>query len=285
VAGLRRQLFGVGGLSDARGLVAARARDHEAPREHGVPRVLGDRVGLPGEQRLVHLETVGGPHLPVHDDLVARLQRQQVVEDDLAGGAPAGTAVTDDAGHRCAHDGQPVQGALGAQLLDDADAGVRHEDQPEDGVLPRPDHEDDEQERPEDRVEPGEDVGPDDLSRRAAGLQPDVVRLPARPARLDLLAREALRTRLRTDADQLGGVLGGGLLALAARVTRLLAGDTSVFHGNGRHGVGRQAPSQGRGVVTGHRSSLPARAGPCQTGRPSGVSDRSRPCEREYGCC
>ena len=72
LAGLLGELGGVGFPADLGGPVGAAARDDEAARHHRVAGVLGDRVGLAGQQRLVDLEVGLLDDLAVDDDLVAR---------------------------------------------------------------------------------------------------------------------------------------------------------------------------------------------------------------------
>ena len=74
---------------------------------------------------------------------------------------------------------EPVERALGPPLLDDADQRVDHEDEAEQPVLRRAEHEDQHEHRAEDRVEPGEDVGPDDLAEGAARAVVGAVDEPA----------------------------------------------------------------------------------------------------------
>ena len=89
-------------------------------------------------------------------------------------------AVSDHAGVGCVHDRQPVQGALRSDLLDDPDERVRDDDAAEQGVIERPDDEDHDEERADDEVEAGEDVGLDDLRDGAGGRVGHVVAQPPR---------------------------------------------------------------------------------------------------------
>ena len=97
---------------------------------------------------------------------------------------------------------EPVERALGPQLLHDADAGVRDQHEPEQGVLQRPDHEDDREHRAQDRVEPREDVRAHDLGDRARGCGGDVVDLALSDALGDLGGGEA---PFGIDVRRLGG--------------------------------------------------------------------------------
>jgi hypothetical protein len=95
-------------------------------------------------------------------------------------------AIAENPDPRCGEHAQPFEGALGAQLLHDADRRVRHEHDAEQRVLERTDDRDDHQHRPEQRVEPGEHVGPDDPADRSGRHRGDVVDVPARHPHLDL---------------------------------------------------------------------------------------------------
>ncbi len=87
--------------------------------------VLVDRVGLTGEKRLVDFEGRRLDQLPVDDDLVARPEFDDVVEDHVVRRPRSGSGLP--AHHRfcLANDGELVQRLLGAQLLNDADRAVR----------------------------------------------------------------------------------------------------------------------------------------------------------------
>jgi hypothetical protein len=69
--------------------------------------------------------------------------------------------------------------------------GVDDDDEAEQAVLDGPDHQDDREQHPDDRVEPGEDVRPDDLTDAAAGPRRDVVGLPGDHPIGDLTCGEA----------------------------------------------------------------------------------------------
>ena len=153
------------------------------PGQHRVAGGLVDRVGLAGEQRLVDLETGRGTHDPVDGDLVARLELEQIVEHDALDRDLGLSSVANHAGMWCVRDGELVERALGADLLDDPDQRVRDEDHAERRVLDLADHQDDGQHHAEDRVEPREDVGPDDLAVGSARALARVVHEPARPDR------------------------------------------------------------------------------------------------------
>src|SRR5262249_5050765 len=85
--------------------------------------------------------------------------------------------ITHNPGGRLAEDAEPVQGALRTYFLDHPDPGVRDDDEAEQGILRVPGDQDDRTQHPNDGVEPGEDVRPDDLGHAAAGPAGRVVYL------------------------------------------------------------------------------------------------------------
>ena len=128
------------------------------------PRILLHGLALAAEQRLVHLELDGGEHHAVHRDLIAGRDVDDVAGHDLFGGDLVNRAVADDPHARGADHGEPVEGDLGSQLLDDADQRVGHQDDPEQRVAVLLGGQHHQQERAEDGVEAGEDVGAQDVA-------------------------------------------------------------------------------------------------------------------------
>ena len=179
------------------GLVAARPGDHEAARQQAVAGPLADRLGLAGQQRLIGLKARAGPHHPVRDQLVPGAQVDQVAGDKVRDRDVLARAVADHADPRGAEHGEPVERALGAQLLRDADQRVGDEHDAEQGVLRLARDQDHGQQGTEDEVEPGQDVRPQDLGDRPAGALPAPVRQPARAPLGNLGAGQAGGRRLR----------------------------------------------------------------------------------------
>ena len=211
--GVRAEPEGVRVGADLGGPHAAAARGHEAARHHVVAGHLVDRVGLPGEQGLVDLEAHRVEHLPVDADLVAGAQHHQVVghqllDPDLLLGAVAHHAGPGSVEHR-----QPVEGALGPDLLDDADGGVEDQHDAEQRILELAYRQDDHQQGAQQEVERGEDVGLDDLADGATGGVGDVVGATVGPALVDLgpgePGGEAEVGHRRGPVDVLARVMGG----------------------------------------------------------------------------
>ncbi len=119
---------------------------------------------------------------PSHGHLVTGAHVDEVVDDDLLDRDLDALPVAHDSGAGRVEDGEPVERAFGAVLLHDADQRVRDEHDSEQGVLYRPDDQDQDEHRAEDRVEAGEDVGPDDLAEGAARALVGCVDLPTREA-------------------------------------------------------------------------------------------------------
>ena len=157
--------------------------------------------------------SISSPSAIAHDavarDLVAGAQLEQVVEHDRLDRDLRPVAVAHHPGRRRVQHRELVEGALGPHLLEDADAGVGDQHDRERGVLDRTDHQDHDEQRAEDGVEPGEHVGADDLAERAAGALAGVVGLPARrraPAPRPRSGRVACRgSRSRVDGRRASG--------------------------------------------------------------------------------
>ncbi|GLZ45373.1 hypothetical protein Acsp06_15580 [Actinomycetospora sp. NBRC 106375] len=165
-------------------------------RQQRVADLLGDRVGLAGQQRLVGLD----PPLhdrSVHDDLVAGPHPDQVADDDLVRCHRAVLAV---AHHRHGLAGEQLQAvelALGPQLLDGREGRV-DDAQPDadQGVAVAAEHQQRDADDEQRVVVEGEDRRPQDPRRGPAGARDRRVG----PAR----ARPFLRPRLGQALDDRG---------------------------------------------------------------------------------
>ena len=124
------------------------------------------------------LESVGSQHFRVHRHLVAAAQLEDVVEHDVVRGDLRDFAIPEHPRRSLGQDRQPVKRALRAQFLGHPDAGVDHQHDAEQRVLERPDNQHHHEQRAKYRVEPGQHVGAEDLSRRAAGRARQRVHLP-----------------------------------------------------------------------------------------------------------
>ena len=114
--------------------------------------------------------------LSVGDDLVTRLDAQQVARHDLVDGNGSRDPVANDGRRRRDERGEPVERALRADLLRDPDRRVRDKHAEEERVLPLSEHKRCSAGDGEDEVEDREDVGADDARVRAARRRD--VRLP-----------------------------------------------------------------------------------------------------------
>ena len=85
LACLAGDLLRVALLTDRVELVVAGAREHERAREQPVAGALADPVGLAGEQRLVDGQPAGVDDGAVGDELVARLDPDEVAGNHLVG--------------------------------------------------------------------------------------------------------------------------------------------------------------------------------------------------------
>ena len=141
------------------------------PGERLIAVALVDGVGLAGQHRLVDLQGA-----VVHDDgvgghLVAGTQHEDVVEHDFRRGDLELLPVATHPRARGVQQGEPVERALGAELLDAADDRVRERREAEQRVLPAAEQQKDEEAGADDRVEQREDVGADDVPDAAAGIR------------------------------------------------------------------------------------------------------------------
>ena len=116
--------------------------------------------------------------LAVGDDLVSRLDAQQVTRRDLVDGNGSRDPVANDGCSGRDERSEAVERALRADLLRDPDRRVREQDAEEERVLPLAKHERRSAGDGEDEVEDREDVGADDARVRAARRLD--VRLPVR---------------------------------------------------------------------------------------------------------
>ena len=160
--GLGHQPVGVGVRAHPRQLGAHPAGGQKAAGAQPVPRLLGHRLGLAGDQGLVGLGAAGAHHR-VGADLLAGGKFHNIVPHQLAGGQLQQVAVPQAAHLVGGHQRQLVHRVFGAQLLHDADDGVahRHDQEPHVGKAAH---------RPQQRgqhhkhqVEKGEGVFPHDL--------------------------------------------------------------------------------------------------------------------------
>ena len=123
-----RQPAGVAVRSDRLGAQQALATRARAAREQHVADGLGDRCGLPAEQRLVHLDprarAVRRHQRAVGHDLVSAPHTHEVADDDLRRRDPPFGAVAHDGDGLARQQLQPVELALRAQLLDRRECGV-----------------------------------------------------------------------------------------------------------------------------------------------------------------
>ena len=156
----------------------AAARDDHAARQHLVADLLHDRFRFPGEERLVDLQAVARSQQPVGDELIAGVQRDEIVETTSPIGISRELAVAHHPRARRVEHREPVEGPLGSPLLHDPDQRIRDEHDTEQRVLQRADDDDDHEHRAEDRVETGEDVRLQDLGERATRAILGCVREP-----------------------------------------------------------------------------------------------------------
>ena len=181
--------------ADTRGLEASPARDDDAPRQHLVALLLGDRVGLARQHRLVDLEAVDGAQDPVGRDLISGNEVAEIAEDDVGHRQFPNLAVAHGARSGRIQNREAVERPLRSILLDDADEHVEQEHDAEERVLAVAEHEDERERGAEDRVEPGENVRPQDLRERAARALVGDIDLPGACALCDLFRSQPVGSR------------------------------------------------------------------------------------------
>jgi hypothetical protein len=122
--GLGGETTRVARCADVAGELVALAGDAEAARAQVVPGTFDDRVGLPGEQRLVGLHAAAVEQRPVDDDPVTGPHPEHVAAYDRVRRHLDVPAVADDE-HLCPVEQlQAVELALGRDLLGRADHRV-----------------------------------------------------------------------------------------------------------------------------------------------------------------
>ena len=166
----------VGLRSHGGGAVPARPRDHERAGETWSPGSLRTGTASPVSSDSSTSSASAEVTSPSTTIWSPALAAEQVVGHDLGDGDRPLVAVADHAGPRRREHGEPVQRALGPDLLHDPDRGVRDQHQTEQRVLEGPDHEDHDEHRAQQGVEPREHVVAHDPGDRARGGGGDVVR-------------------------------------------------------------------------------------------------------------
>ncbi len=163
-------LVGEAGCADLLGHVVQAARDDVAAREDRVARRPGDAVGLAGDLRLVELGAPVAHDAAVDDELVAGAHLEQVAAHHCLGGDCLLLPVADDHGLRAVEQGDPVERALGLDLLETAHHDV-DEDHPrrEQGVHRAAEQQQSDAQGEERVVDEGEDALADDLAVAAGG--------------------------------------------------------------------------------------------------------------------
>ena len=141
------------------------ALDRERARPHRLARAAHRGLGLARQVGLVQGEPVGRHHRPVGDDLIAGRQAHEVPHHHPVDGHAAVDPVAHD--HRLWRDerGEPVERALGADLLERSDRDVREQDPEEERVLPRPERDRQHAEEEQDPVRDVQRVRADETLR------------------------------------------------------------------------------------------------------------------------
>jgi hypothetical protein len=163
-----RQPAGVGVGAHSGGLVSAGSRDDETAREHLRTNAFVDRLRLACEQGFIYLETTRQSNNPVSRNLISRAEAHQIIEDDSVDWDSFLSAVANDGGVRGIKHCEVIKSVFRAQFLNDPDEGIDDEYDTEEGVTQLSHGGDCYEERAENEVEPGEDVGSKNLAHRSA---------------------------------------------------------------------------------------------------------------------
>ncbi len=219
-------LRGTAVLADRGRLEQRGAFGDERARPHRLSALTHHRFGLAGEVGLIECQPVGLDQRPIGHDLFARRQPHEVAGDHLLDGHATIGSV---ANHPCVGGHQrcePVELALGADLLEGPDRDVRHQDPEKQRISPRRERDREHPEHEQDRVGNGERVGTDDARVRTA--RPLARRPAARgQAPAGLGAGQPLRRRPRSRRHD---DPGSWTLNSVERTPPLLAGRTQRGH-------------------------------------------------------
>jgi hypothetical protein len=189
-AGLRSQSLREAVAAHGLDHVVAGAGHAVGAREQRVARRSLHGIALAGQDRFVERERPCPHDAPVGDDLISRLHPDHVAGHDVARGQVAQPGIPVDARAGRHEEREPVEHALGANLLRHPDQDVRDQHAGEQAVAVVAQGHDHGEQRGEDRVEEREDVRTDDVRvRPAPGRPPAPGSLGQAPARL--LARQA----------------------------------------------------------------------------------------------
>ena len=165
---LAGEALGIALGSDGGDDVGARALDGKGARQHLLADGSADRLRLAGQDRFVDAKRLGRHYLAVGDDLVARLDENEVAPDHLTDVELPPAAVANDLRGRLHQRRELLQRALGPDLLDASDQRVRDDDAEEDRVRRLAERHGEDAEEPENGVREREDVVADDARVGAA---------------------------------------------------------------------------------------------------------------------
>ncbi|GAB3036414.1 hypothetical protein GCM10011376_17310 [Nocardioides flavus (ex Wang et al. 2016)] len=225
VRGLRGRVADAGRLDHG----AALAPDDEGPRQQLPTGLAGHGAALTGDHRLVQREVVGEHDARIGPDAVARLQDEQVADDQRGDVDRLHHAVPHDPGGGREQLAQPFGGPVGAVLLPEREHAVEQDDDHDGhGQRGHPREEGEDGGRPEQQREQVREL-PRQVTpqRRVRGVGQDVGSVGGEAAR-SLVRRESLHDSTLRRA-------GGSLLGPNVPTARPGA------LGAGRRGTGRHA--------------------------------------------
>ena len=164
-----RQTACIRGRANGGDTVDTRACGGIGARVDRVAHTARHTIGLSRQDRLVDREAASLDEFAVRDDLVARLQLDDVIGHQLFGQHRAGRAVASNGCVGGNQQRQTVERVFGAQLLGDANQRIDHDHRRKQRILPRPRSDDQDHEAERDQIDQRKDVATQDRPQRNAG--------------------------------------------------------------------------------------------------------------------
>ena len=151
-----------------------------------------DRLGLPGEWRLVHAQERNLDQPSIGGDKISRIENEQIAAHDLARRHQLGVTVAHDARAGRCHARERGHRSLGPILLEEADRGVQQDDRENraavDPLAQRHGHDRGHDQQPDDEAA---ELSREQREERRATRGPQLVRTIAREPQRCLCARES----------------------------------------------------------------------------------------------
>ena len=141
----------------------ASAGNHKATRGKLIARVLGDIVGLTGDEGFVDFYTARD-NFAIYQDLIAQRKYNQVALYNVCGGGLKSFAVSNYRGLLLGDEAHFIDSFFGADFVDNANQSICDGDKDKEEVLVTADKEDHNGEDKVDKVEDGKGISSDDTA-------------------------------------------------------------------------------------------------------------------------